>query len=207
MLPQSLPKLYALADASVLGEQLPAAVQAMVAAGVEWIQVRAKKVSGLAFYRLLERCVALAGPSTRLWIDDRVDLAALFPVAGVHLGQTDLPPQLARQILGPEPWIGQSTHNLEQVQRAAADPAVDVIALGPIFATQSKVDAQPVVGLEALAAARRITEKPLVAIGGMDLLRLPQALAAGAHVVAVLGAVCHGDVARNCAQLIAATRL
>ena len=97
--------------------------------------------------------------------------------------------------------IGRSTHDLAQAEAAEADACVDVIAFGPIFATRSKDRPDPVVGLEALSAVRRRVTKPLVAIGGIDAGNLAQVLAAGADTVAVLGAVCHGDVAGNCRRL------
>ncbi len=206
------PRLYALADGDVLGlDRLPGAVAAMADAGVEWIQIRVKRAADRALYALLEDCLArLEGSDASLWINDRPDLAALLPVAGVHLGQDDLPPSAAREVVGTASrgrpsgatcWIGQSTHDLEQAAAAEEDSAVDVIAFGPIFATASKQRLDPVVGLEKLARVRRRVRKPLVAIGGIDASNLASVLAAGADTVAVIGAVCHGDVARNCRRL------
>ncbi|HEY7215044.1 MAG TPA: thiamine phosphate synthase, partial [Thermoanaerobaculia bacterium] len=157
--------LYAIADAEALHPRpLPGAVAAMAEAGVRWIQVRAKKLSGETWYRAMEGCVrALEGTGAELWVDDRVDLAALFPVRGVHLGQADLPPEAARRLLGEGVRIGLSTHDDAQVAAADADPAVDVIAVGPVFPTTGKERPDPVVGLSFVARARARTAKRLVA--------------------------------------------
>ncbi len=206
------PRLYGIADGDALGlERLPRAVEAMATAGVRWIQIRAKQVSDRVLYGLVENCLArLEGRETSLWINDRPDLAALLPVAGVHLGQDDLPPAAARAVIGRastrrcgEPWIGRSTHDLEQAEAAAADVNVDVVAIGPIFATESKDRPDPIVGLDTLRRVRARVAKPLVAIGGIGAGNLASVLAAGADTVAVLGAICHGDIAGNCKRLLA----
>jgi thiamine-phosphate pyrophosphorylase len=185
--------------------QLAGAVASMAAAGIGTIQIRGKHLTGREWHAAVAGCcAALAGTGVALWLDDRVDLAALFPVAGVHLGQADLPPAAARRILGESPWIGQSTHNEQQLLDAAADPAVDLIAVGPVFPTTGKADPDPVVGLEFLRWARTRTAKPLVAIGGIDAGSAARTLAAGADGAAVLGAVCRGDVSANCRRLLAA---
>lgn len=196
--------VYAIADAEALDPlPLPEGVARMAEAGIRWIQVRAKKLSGADFYRALEQCCrALEGSGAALWVDDRADLAALFPVAGVHVGQADLPPEAVRRVVGPRLWIGFSTHGLEQLAAADRDPDVDVVALGPIFPTTGKANPDPVVGLDILREARRRTAKPLVAIGGIDAANAAAVLAAGADTVAVLGAVCRGDVTAGCRRLL-----
>ena len=204
-MPLPVPRLYALADVGVLGlEATPEAVAKMARVGIRWIQIRAKGVAGGALFRLVEGVLeAVKDTPSRIWLDDRVDVAALVPVSGVHLGQRDLPPQQARRVLGDDPWIGFSTHDADQVAAAEADEAVDVVALGPIFETQSKERPDPVVGLDGLRRARQLTKKPLVAIGGIHRGNLSDVLAAGADSVAILGAVCRGDVVRNCEGLLA----
>jgi thiamine-phosphate pyrophosphorylase len=205
-----VPRVYAIADVDALAPKpVPAAVAEMAAAGVRWIQLRAKRASGAGFFRLLDECrTALAGSGADLWLDDRADLAALLPVAGLHLGQADLPPAAARRVLGDgEPgacWIGLSTHDEAQLAAADADPAVDVVAYGPVFPTTGKERPDPVVGLAGLCRARALTAKPLVAIGGIDAGNIAAVLAAGADAAAVLGAVCRGDIgdiAANCRRL------
>ena len=201
--------VYAIADAGVLGaEALPAAVAEMAGAGIRWIQVRAKHLSGSGWHAALAACCrALEGSGVRLWVDDRADLAALLPVDGVHVGQRDLPPAAARRVVGGSVRIGLSTHDEEQFAAADADPAVDVIAVGPVFPTTGKEDPDPVVGLSFVRWARERTRKPLVAIGGIGAGNVAEVLAAGADAAAVLGAVCRGgvrEVRANCRRLMIA---
>src|SRR3954452_19331565 len=130
--------LYAIADADALGGlPLPAAVAGMAEAGVRPLQLRGKRLSGSAWYAAVDGCCrALEGSGVELWVDDRADLAALFPVQGLHLGQADLPPRAARRVVGGLEGgirLGLSTHDEEQLAAAAADPEVAVVALGPVF--------------------------------------------------------------------------
>jgi thiamine-phosphate pyrophosphorylase len=203
--------VYAIADAGALGaEALPAAVAEMAGAGIRWIQVRAKSLSGSGWHAALAGCCrALEGSGVNLWVDDRADLAALFPVAGVHVGQRDLPPAVVRRVVGAGVRIGLSTHGEEQFAAADADPEVDVIAVGPVFPTTGKENPDPVVGLAAVRWARERTRKPLVAIGGIDAGNLAEVLAAGADAAAVLGAVCRGgirEIRANCRRLAVAAQ-
>jgi thiamine-phosphate pyrophosphorylase len=200
------PPVYAIADVDALAPRpLPAVAAALAAAGIRWIQVRAKRLADAELYPLVEATVrALEGSGAALWIDDRADLAALFPVAGVHLGQRDLPPGAARGVVGEGVWVGRSTHDRAELAAAAADPDVDVVAVGPIFPTTGKERPDPVVGLDFLRFARAATAKPLVAIGGIDAGNLAAVLAAGADGAAVLGAVSAGDPAAAAERLLAA---
>jgi len=199
------PRIYALADAEALAPlTLSEGVERIAAAGVRWIQVRAKRLSDRDLYGEIERCLErLDQLEVDLWINDRADLARIFPVAGLHLGQTDLAPGEARRVVGDDVWIGASTHSLEQLERAAEDAAVDVIAVGPIFATSSKRDPEPMVGVELVRQARRCTDKPLVAIGGIEPSGIDAVLAAGADSVALLGAISAGEIEENLARLAA----
>jgi len=212
------PVVYAIADAEALRPRaLPEAVAEMAEAGIRWIQVRGKQLTGEQWHAALDGCCrALEGSGVELWVDDRADLAALFPVAGLHLGQADLPPAAARRVVGGGLRIGLSTHDEEQLAAADADPEVDVIAVGPVFPTTGKERPDPVVGLGFVRQARARTRKRLVAIGGIDAGNLPEVLAAGADAAAVLGAVCRGkdpgdihpgDIRANCRRLLAAAGL
>ncbi len=198
--------VYAIADAGALHPRpLAAAVEEMAAAGVRWIQLRGKRLSGREWYQAVADCCrALEGSGAELWLDDRADLAALFPVRGLHLGQADLPPGAARRVVGRGVEIGLSTHDEGQLAAADADPEVDVIAVGPVFPTTGKERPDPVVGLDFVRRARARTAKRLVAIGGIDADNLAAVLAAGADAAVVLGAVCRGDVGANCRRLLAA---
>ena len=202
-------RIYAIADAGALGTTpLLEAVAAMAGAGIGWIQVRAKRLSGRELFQALEGCCrAVEGTGAALWVDDRADLAALFPVAGVHVGQTDLPPAAVRRVVGEGIRIGLSTHDEPQLAAADADPEVDVVAVGPVFPTAGKERPDPVVGLDFVRRARARTSKPLVAIGGIEVETVAAVLEAGADATVVLGAVCRGglgEIATNARRLLAA---
>lgn len=203
-------RVYAIADAEALGGMpLAEAVAAMAEAGVCWVQVRAKRLSGRDFFSALEACCrAVEGSGCALWVDDRADLAALFAVAGIHVGQADLPPAAVRRVVGKDLWIGWSVHDAAQLAAADEDPDVDLVAVGPVFATTGKADPDPVVGVQFVRQARERTAKPLVAIGGIGAGNAAEVLAAGADAVAVLGAVCRGrrpdEVKTACRRLLAA---
>lgn len=136
-------------------------------------------------------------------VNDRCDLAMAVDADGVHLGQNDLPYTEARKLLGSNKVIGLSTHNPEQVQ-AAGQLQPDYIGFGPIFKPSSKLDHDPVVGVEGLIKIRDHTTMPIFAIGGIGLEQVRAVMQAGANGVAVISAVLNApDVARAVEQLIA----
>jgi thiamine-phosphate pyrophosphorylase len=178
-----LPRLYAIADAS-FGDCVQIA-EALFAGGARLVQVRNKKAAAGHFLAQVERIMAFAPSDAQVMVNDRVDIAVLAGAAGVHLGQTDLPPVAARRMLGPGRIIGYSTHNLNQALEAEGLP-VDYIAVGPIFATATKENPDPVVGVEKLREICTAVKKPVVAIGGIRLDDARQVLNAGAQSVAVI---------------------
>jgi thiamine-phosphate pyrophosphorylase len=125
----------------------------------------------------------------KIIVNDRVDIALATCADGVHLGQDDLPPSEARDLLGPDAIIGFSTHSVEQA-KAALDLPVDYVAIGPVFSTSTKDDPDPVVGLEGLRAVRsELDSFPLVAIGGIDRSNAGSVLDAGAQSLAIISAL------------------
>lgn len=174
-------------------------VRELAEAGVGLLQYRNKRDDDLA---VTEDALAMreAAPGIKLILNDRPGLVGPTGWDGVHVGQEDLSPAEARTVAGQQAIIGLSTHNDEQVLAADGEP-VDYIATGPVFATSSKSDASPVIGLEGLARARELTTKPLVAIGGITLENAPSVYDAGADAVAVISAVFRpGRAAAQCAK-------
>ncbi len=188
--------LYGILDVDLLGEAgVIAAASAFRPAGV--VQLRAKGLSArqmVALAREVKAALGSNGPP--FLINDRADVAAIVGADGVHLGQDDITPAAARAILGPDAIVGLSTHSVAQAITALD---VDYVAIGPVFPTRTKRDAEPVVGLDGVRAVRAQVRCPLVAIGGIDLERAPAVRAAGADLVAMIGALLIGDVPRNVA--------
>lgn len=166
-----------------------AAIDAALAAGIDAIQLRDKRAGGsalLAAARALRARTRAHG--ARLLVNDRIDVALAAGADGVHLPEASFPIVAARRLLGPDAWIGRSTHGTEAALRAATDGA-DYVVLGPIFATPSKEAFGAPLGLGVVAAATARTRRPVVAIGGIAPAELPALRAAGAHGVAVIRAV------------------
>jgi len=192
-----LPRLYAILDASnfPVSEDLLFAADEFIAAGVSLIQYRNKTEDAqvmLAQARELRKRSRAGAPAPhgpeafpRLIMNDRSDLCLAAEFDGVHVGQDDLSPEAARKIIGPERWLGVSTHNPQQVIEADKTSA-DYIAIGPVFATGSKINPDPLVGLDGVRQARALTRKPLVAIGGITRENCRSVIDAGADSVAVI---------------------
>lgn len=188
LLGEALPRLYPVLDTGALaarGIALAVAAEAMLDAGARILQVRHKGHFTRGVFAETEQAAELCRRFGALFIvDDRADIAALVG-AGVHLGQEDLRPSEVRGIVGSDAVIGYSTHNDEQLREAESEPA-DYLALGPVFATGSKERPDPVVGVERFGEWRRLTKKPLVAIGGITRENAAEVLAVGADSVAVI---------------------
>jgi thiamine-phosphate pyrophosphorylase len=184
-----LPKLYAITDTQLSNYSHEEIVRLLLAGGARWIQLRDKEASAKELLDAARACLQLTrAVGAKLIINDRVDVALTADADGVHLGQDDLSVEEAREILGPGKLIGLSTHSLEQFQQALGTSA-DYLAVGPVYPTTSKENPDPVVGLEVVAAAKALTDRPLVAIGGITVKRAPAVIAAGADSVAVISAL------------------
>ena len=198
-----LPRLYVILDASLLTIPVSDGAQELAGAGVRLLQYRNKSASArdlLAASRDLASLLTPLGVS--FVVNDRPDVAMLAGADGVHVGQEDLAPEQARALVGRDKWVGVSTHNLEQFREAAATSA-DYIAVGPIFATSSKTNPDPVVGTELLRRVRWLTAKPIVAIGGITLENAPLVMEAGADCVAVMSDILRApDRARRAQQYL-----
>ena len=188
----SLPRFYPIVDASCFSgsDAFFEAAEQLQAAGVSILQYRNKSqdaqmmlAQARALVELRSRTRAAAPP--KLIMNDRADLCLAAEFDGVHVGQDDLSPESARKIIGPQRWLGVSTHGAHQVSEADQTSA-DYIAIGPVFATGSKENPDPVIGLTGVRKFRELTKKPLVAIGGINRQNCVAVIEAGADSVAVI---------------------
>jgi thiamine-phosphate pyrophosphorylase len=180
------PRLYAIIDPTLLNVSELALAEVLAGSGVELIQYRNKTGSTRQIFDAsLQLSKLLGAHGVRFIVNDRPDVALLAGAGGVHVGQDDPGVQEARAVCGRDRWVGVSTHTLEQVS-AADRTSADYIAFGPVFPTATKQNPDTVVGTELLAQARKLTAKPLVAIGGITLQRAAQVYRAGADSLAVI---------------------
>jgi thiamine-phosphate pyrophosphorylase len=189
---RSLANFYAILDAGLLarrGVELADFARALRDAGVRVVQYRDKGAAPQVVLRNAEiiRNV-FSGSDCLLVMNDRADLAVLAGWGGVHVGQEDLTPEDARTVVGANRWIGVSTHTEEQVRLADLSCA-NYVAVGPVFATGTKLDAEPVVGLAGVRLARTLTKKPIVAIGGITRENARSVIDTGADSAAVISAL------------------
>ncbi len=183
-----LPRIYPILDSGSLqarGISLETGAAAMLEGGAGILQIRHKAHWTRGFWASAQQVAGMCRESgAMLVVNDRADFALLLE-AGLHVGQDDLPPRDARRLLGRDAIIGFSSHDARQLAAAGGEP-VDYVAFGPIFATASKQNPDPVVGTAELERLRPLIEKPLVAIGGITLENAASVLAAGADSVAVI---------------------
>jgi thiamine-phosphate pyrophosphorylase len=184
-----LPRFYPILDTEVAlrsGIDPVNAAAQILQAGARILQFRHKGFLSREAFGWLEKIAELAGAAgTPLVVNDRADLAKLFNAA-LHLGQDDLPPAIARRVIGPHAMAGFSTHNEAQLRAACTEP-IDYLALGPIFGTVTKENPDPMVGLDELRRLRPLASRPLVGIGGITRANARLVLEAGADSVAVIG--------------------
>ena len=188
--PYSLSGLYIILDPWVYpARSLVEVLTSAVEAGASLFQYRNKTASmKKAYLEALKLRQAAAKAGVLFIVNDRCDLALAVDADGVHLGQGDLPLDLARKVMGPDKLIGISTHNPDQVREATAGKP-DYLGFGPIFKPGSKQDHDPVVGLEGLRAMRSLTSLPVFAIGGIQIDQAGEVMRAGANGVAIISAI------------------
>lgn len=195
--------VYLVTDRALcLGRDLLQVVAQAVAGGVTMVQLREKHCDGREFVELgraLKERLAPAG--VPLIINDRVDVALAVGADGVHVGQSDMHPLDVRRLVGPDTLVGLSVESADQARQAENLP-VDYYGVGPVYASSTKPDAAPPLGLEGLAQVRRMATRPLVAIGGLHACNSAEAVKAGAQGVSVVSAICSADSPRNAARAI-----
>jgi thiamine-phosphate diphosphorylase len=201
---RALPLLYAIVDPLDTGRSPLDLAAAFLAGGARLLQLRLKDTSARTLY---DTALALRALTRRadalLIVNDRPDVAAAADADGVHLGQDDVPVAVARTILGPDRLIGVSTHDVDEA-RAAVAAGADYLGVGPIFTTTSKTGALPPRGLDLLRAVRGLTDRPLVAIGGITPDTAATVHAAGATSIAMIAALTRtADPAATVREVIA----
>ena len=182
-----LPRLYAILDAACFPDAsaMFAAAEQLTAGGATLLQYRNKSGNARQMLEDAQELKRLVGSRVKLIMNDRADLALAAGFDGLHIGQDDLSPEASRRVIGPDRWLGVSTHNPEQIAQADKTDA-DYLAIGPVFATASKANSDPVVGIDGLRQARKLTRKTLVAIGGITRNNARSVIEAGADSVAVI---------------------
>lgn len=181
-----LPRLYVILDAALLTLPDTECAQSLADAGVRLLQYRNKSASSRKLFDSAKKLSAQLRPrGVSFVVNDRADVAALVDATGIHVGQQDLSVENVRRVVGPSKWVGVSTHNREQFERAAATSA-DYIAVGPVYSTSTKTNPDPVIGIDFIRMVRTLTDKPIVAIGGITLDRASEVIRAGADSIAVI---------------------
>jgi thiamine-phosphate pyrophosphorylase len=195
--------LYAIVDPDFCaGRDVMRVAEAILEGGCAVLQLRAKRLQPEVLEALAiglrDRCRSAGVPFV---LNDFVEFARRIGADGLHLGQTDLPLPAARALVGSEMAIGLSTHGLAQAKRAMALGA-DLIGFGPVFATSTKKDPDPVVGLDGLREVCGTLPLPVVAIGGITLARASSVVQAGASMAAAISAVCGAPDPRGAARAL-----
>jgi thiamine-phosphate pyrophosphorylase len=184
-----LPRLYVILDAALITSSERNCAQSLAEAGVRLLQYRNKAAPARQLLESSREIASVLAPcGVTFFVNDRPDVAFLSGANGVHVGQEDLDVEQARSVVGKEKLVGVSTHNLEQFERAAAGSA-DYIAVGPVYSTSSKANPDPVIGVDFIRKVRGLTQKPIVAIGGITLERAAEVIEAGADSAAVISGI------------------
>ncbi|NYE95859.1 thiamine-phosphate diphosphorylase [Psychromicrobium silvestre] len=203
--------LYLVTDSALAaqaGHQLTDVVQQAVAGGVSTVQIREKNASAKEFLLTVQQISAVLPVSVTLLVNDRIDvfLAARdsgTKLDGVHIGQSDLPVEAVRKLIGQDALLGLSAATPEQLERAANSPArIDYLGIGALNPTKTKDDAPPALGLDGFRELLRHCTLPAVAIGGIGVADLPGLRVAGAAGAAVVSAICSAEDPRRAAQAL-----
>lgn len=188
-----LPRLYVILDAALINAPIKECAEKLADAGVRLLQYRDKTASARRLFQVSQELSNTLVPrGVTFFVNDRADAAAMSGASGVHVGQNDLGVEQARLVAGPAALVGISTHNLRQFEEAMHTSA-DYIAVGPIFSTSSKANPDPIVGPDFIRRVGKLTEKPIVAIGGITLERAAEVIEAGADSVAVISDILRAE--------------
>lgn len=196
-------RLYLVTDRDLSrGRSLEEVIAKAVNGGTTMVQLREKRASSREFYESALRIKQiLKGTGVPLIINDRADIAFAADADGVHLGQSDLPPEMARKILGKDKIIGLSIETQKEAELANALD-VDYIAVSPVFGTPTKTDTAPALGLEGLRKIAGITKHPLTGIGGIHLSNAREIIKAGADGIAVVSEIMSAEDPELAAKML-----
>ena len=196
-------RLYLVTDRPLaMGRELEWVVAEAVKGGATMVQLREKDIDTRGFIELAKRLQpVLREAGVPLIINDRVDVALAVDADGVHIGQSDMPYEIARRLLGPDKIIGLSVENMDEV-REANSLDVDYIGVSPVYSTATKTDTAPPFGLDGLREAVRLSRHPAVAIGGMNARTAPDVLRTGVDGIAVVSAICSAPSPREAAAYL-----
>lgn len=195
-----LPRIYPIVDVACFPErsQIFPFAEALVKAGCKLLQYRNKQGTAREMLSDARELRRRFKRDITLIMNDRADLALAADFDGVHVGQDDLSVEAVRKIVGTKMIVGVSTHNPEQLRRAD-NTSADYVAIGPVYATSSKANPDPAIGVEGVRKARELTSKPLVAIGGITPAMASAVIAAGADSLALISSLLP-DPAKSLAQ-------
>lgn len=187
-------RLYLVTDRPLaLGRDIAWVVEQAVKGGVTMVQLREKDIDTRTFIELGARLKQVLKPlSIPLIINDRVDVALAIDADGVHIGQSDMPYETARRLLGPDKIIGLSVENMEDIE-AANELDVDYIGISPVYLTSTKTDTAAAFGQEGVRKATALSKHPSVGIGGMNASTAEQTIRSGADGIAVVSAIMSAD--------------
>ena len=203
-----LPSIYPITDKKLAHRSSHLSILTeLIRGGAQLVQIRDTSTPIRELCRDLVECAEFASKrGVTLIVNDRCDLVLSSGAMGVHLGQNDLPPEAARDILGRKKIIGYSAHSIEQVRKSSHLP-IQYIGFGPIYPTLTKKDAAPAVGLQRLRRACGTSAVPVVAIGGIGLDQVREVLDAGAVSAAVISALMEAkDLARQMHRFLEAAK-
>ena len=187
--------LYLVTDRKLSkGRSLEYIIEQAVKGGVTMVQLREKDCSTRKFYELAVKVKnILKDKNIPLIINDRLDIALAVEADGLHIGQSDMPYEIARQILGADAIIGLSVENLEQAIEANKFEDLDYIGLSPVFSTPTKTDINTQLGLQGIRDIAKISKHKMVGIGGINFSNAKDIINAGAHGISVVSAICSAD--------------
>lgn len=190
-------RLYPIIDYALLKDRVYEVVEQLISCGIKIIQFRAKEITDKEFVNYALKLRNLAQNITFI-INDRVDIALIVDVDGVHLGQNDIPPNLARKLLK-DKIIGLSTHSLEEAICASKEE-IDYLAIGPIYQTTTKKKVTAPIGVEIIQKIKKRVSIPVIAIGGINEENIEEVIKAGADGIAIASGLFKGDNLVLCTQ-------